>query len=825
MEIVLHNKDVKGFVRNIKKIVIVIFVSIFSGTFLLSSANAATFYINPKNSTIERGCARSVDVLINVTGESANAAEVEISYDPSKISIIDSNEGVAGKQIQIGNAFESYFFNEVNESTGTIKLAGASFFSVLTSEKTFATINFTSIGNVTSSDFNIRFDGVGETQDSNIAQSESNVDILSGVVNGTVNFIDGPCEADTTAPLVNFITPTNGAKDVPLDSNIVITITDTESGLDLDSLEFVVNGVTYTVSDPNVTYVLNGDTYTFTIDPVDDFYENSASVISVNGADLAGNTFSKQIIFNQPVVEPAPRDNESPVVNFINPINLETNVGGTETITLKIFDDSSGVNIQSVTIYVNGQAFNFNDFNYSGDPLEYLISLYGSGIILENQVNTLRITGVDFTNNYFDVQIIFNIPLQQECEEPVVDDNQDDQGEDNNNQDDVPVNDILLPGISDIIDDLNENPDQLEDQVKNCYGEELEFKEVPTIFREILSSENPFEGTPLADTAVADLVRETGVSGFAALMSVLLFGMNLLPLLTLILGTPGIGLKMLTTLLGKKHDEPWGVIVDASTRKPVPFAVCEIYSEGSQYKLTQSVSDLEGRYGFILSDGRYRLEIKQSGYKTFNKEIIIRDKQSSLIIDVELIPVDKTIEYKERRLKKIWSGFKYYYARFSKAVFIFGFLFSFISLFLSFGIFNLIVFTVYTLIMLSFVLPEFNKRDKFASVINSENGLRVPFVQVKIYDPVTWKLVDSVITNFNGQFDFFGEGGDYAILVVARGYEFPSKLNKFKTSKEYNSMILVPLSKGKNKIEIFVDPKSESSKSKNQSSNIDSPFS
>ncbi len=168
-----------------------------------------------------------------------------------------------------------------------------------------------------------------------------------------------------------------------------------------------------------------------------------------------------------------------------------------------------------------------------------------------------------------------------------------------------------------------------------------------------------------------------------------------------------------------------------------------------------------------------------------------------------------------------------FYKRFSRILFLFGFVFSLISILITSSYINLIVLIIYSLLIISFVLPSLFEKQKYAAVINSSNDLRVPFAQIKIFDPVTWKLVDSKVTNFNGQFDFFGKPGEYGILVAARGFKFPSKKSNHKLSEEkYNSIALVKLSQGRNKIELYVDPRDNSSEGNDYGgSNISSPFS
>ncbi|MCA9386586.1 carboxypeptidase regulatory-like domain-containing protein [Candidatus Dojkabacteria bacterium] len=805
-------------IKQIQRSIIVLFFMLIFALAVYTKVDAASFKFNPSTKSFERTCQRSVSIDINPEGELSNAAEIEITYDPSVITIVDQNPNIAGIQIQPGNAFETYFYNEVNVTTGKIKLAGASFVTSLSSNKTFATITFTSSALATSTNFTIKFDYPGATKDSNIADAVTSNDLLSSVVNGSYTFINGPCQADTTSPQVVFQNPTNGATGVSLNSNVTLQITDDQSGIDLDSITFIIDGVSYTTLNPEVSYTGNSTNYNFVINPVNDFPVNQASTVVVTGKDIAGNTFSKQIIFNIPTPPPVTTDNEEPIIGFVNPVNLDSNVQVNEDIIITLGDNGSGVNLSTLIIYINGQPVTTSTQGVvvSGNPNLYTITIPGTGRIIANQVNFLRVVGSDFEGNSFDRQIVFNIPQAIQC--PTDTDPNDPDAPDS--VDDPITN---TPEYQELLEDFKSNPDSLEKQIKNCYGQEIEINEVPTIVSEVLKSENLLKGTALENTVIDSIAKETSTSGFAALFAIILLSLNILPVLSLVAAAPGLGVKLLSILFGKSNTNPWGVITSAVDNKPVPFAVCQIFTQGSQFKVTQSISDLDGRYGFILSPGKYRLEIKQSGFKQFDLDIDIDEGQESVIRDVKLLPINQTGDYSENIFQQLFKVLLVVYKKISIFMFVFGYIFSIISMIIAPSFANFIIFSIFTTTILVYFLPILFKRSQFASIVDVETGLRIPFAQIKIFNSNTWQLIDSKVTNYNGLFDFYGEAGTYGIVVEARGYQFPSSKNKYPTAgKNRNNVLLVDLKKGKNNITIFLDPLKGNNLFKD---NINSPFS
>ena len=261
---------------------------------------AASFKFIPPSKQFLSGCNSSINIAVDTENRNSNAADIEFYYNPSEITILDSVSNIANKQIKPGDAYESYFGNIIDENTGKVVLTGGSFVTNLNGNKTFATIEFQSKPGVTSTNFTIKYDGAGATRDSNVAEAATSDDLLTSIGNGSYTFTTGNCVADTEPPKIFFQNPKNYDLGVALNNNLVIKITDNQSGVDLNNLVFTINGDNYKATDPEVSYVGNLLDYTFTINPRNDFYPDKASSVLVNARDIAGNKSSDQIVFNIP---------------------------------------------------------------------------------------------------------------------------------------------------------------------------------------------------------------------------------------------------------------------------------------------------------------------------------------------------------------------------------------------------------------------------------------------------------------------------------------------------------------------------------------------
>lgn len=259
-----------------------------------------TFGISPSSGTYIRGCTQAVDIVMNISSGQSNAADAILTYDTSKLDIIDALPSIPGIQILPGNAYESYAGNSVNTTTGEIKLVGYSSISTLQGAATFATIFFKAKPFAANGALIFTFTGANPytTLDSNIADATTAYDMLTGVTNGNYTFTAGSCASDTTPPTVTFVSPTHLATNVAPNATVTIKVADTGSGVSLPSLKVIINGITYSSASPEMSITGSPASYTVTVIPNSPLPTNATSVISVIVEDTAGNKRNANISVN-----------------------------------------------------------------------------------------------------------------------------------------------------------------------------------------------------------------------------------------------------------------------------------------------------------------------------------------------------------------------------------------------------------------------------------------------------------------------------------------------------------------------------------------------
>jgi len=277
-------------------------------------ADAAKFYPLTESSEISAGCNTTLNLMLDTEGTNSPAADAIISFNPEQVDIIDQNSSVNGIQIRSGNGYEFFPGNKVDITEGKIYLSGISIMSALNGVYNHGAIIFKTKPGVTNANFNFDFT-LGDTLDSNIANTNGD-DVLNSVSNAQFNVnANNYCGNDTTPPQVSNLQPPNNAKNVGLESNLLFTISDNQSGVDIDSIIVSLDGILYSNGDPEFEYTGTSAQYQITINPTSPLTDGAQIYINIDGSDIIGNTMNVfKSSFNAP---------QTPVVAICGNGNIE----------------------------------------------------------------------------------------------------------------------------------------------------------------------------------------------------------------------------------------------------------------------------------------------------------------------------------------------------------------------------------------------------------------------------------------------------------------------------------------------------------------------
>lgn len=263
-----------------------------------------SFSFSPTSGEYKESCNSSVNIVLDTGSNSSNAANIIIHYDPSQIDITDSDNSISGTQIQSGNIYEAYAENNVNSEIGEIRLTGFSIIKPFSGSGTFGTIHFIPKTSVTTVQFSIEFTRIGETLDSNIAETNSSNDILQSVNNASYSVVIAECVEDRIGPIITPVKPTQYEFldcETEKCSEVKFNVCDSDSGVDINTVSAEINGTTYLPSDTDhFAYTTNNNCYNITVTLLNELPKDEAITAYYRASDFKGNSSSRSVVFNLP---------------------------------------------------------------------------------------------------------------------------------------------------------------------------------------------------------------------------------------------------------------------------------------------------------------------------------------------------------------------------------------------------------------------------------------------------------------------------------------------------------------------------------------------
>jgi hypothetical protein len=228
--------------------------------------------------------------------------------------------------------------------------------------------------------------------------------------------------------------------------------------------------------------------------------------------------------------------------------------------------------------------------------------------------------------------------------------------------------------------------------------------------------------------------------------------------------------SLLLAALGlKKKNKPWGTVYDSVTKQPLDPAYV-ILEDLNGKEIATSITDLDGRYGFLIPAGQYRIVAKKTNY-TFpsnkllgkNNDELYQELYFNEIINVieggviaKNIPMDpinfdwNEFAKKQEGLMKFFSLRDIWVNHISDILFIFGIVVALIAVIVSPVLYNIAIVVVYVIL---FILKKTILRPKaFGYVKQKTTGKPLSFAIIRIFFAGSENEVIHKITDKNGKY-------------------------------------------------------------------------
>lgn len=162
-----------------------------------SAYAAVTFSLNPATQTMAVGNTVNVNIMLDTGGQSVTGGTAVLTYDPTKLSVLDASPSSVGTQISSGTIFTNPLTNLADTVAGKITLDYGSPQSTFSGQGTFGTISFKALTSISSTPVSFVLTGTRGTS----AVYSGGANVLSAATNGSYTIsLSGSAVTPTSTP-------------------------------------------------------------------------------------------------------------------------------------------------------------------------------------------------------------------------------------------------------------------------------------------------------------------------------------------------------------------------------------------------------------------------------------------------------------------------------------------------------------------------------------------------------------------------------------------------------------------------------------------------
>jgi hypothetical protein len=263
-----------------------------------------------------------------------------------------------------------------------------------------------------------------------------------------------------------------------------------------------------------------------------------------------------------------------------------------------------------------------------------------------------------------------------------------------------------------------------------------------------------------------------------------------LPIVSILVSNPATALSfpiriwnLIPTLLGfKRRRRPWGTVYDSVTKQPLdPVHVTLLDESGKEVATT--ITDLDGRFGFLVPAGKYKISVKKTDYVFpsikmtgkntdelyadlyFGEEIYINGEEDLVIKNIPMDAVKfnwNEFEKKNKGLLRFYSKFDLFLAKLSSILFFAGFVMSLVMIFFSSLLINYILAGFYVFVL---ILRFLGVRVKSPGYVFDKVGNPLSFGLVKVFSSSLNHEIAHGVIGKTGKYYILTPNGNYYIKV------------------------------------------------------------
>jgi len=302
---------------------------------------------------------------------------------------------------------------------------------------------------------------------------------------------------------------------------------------------------------------------------------------------------------------------------------------------------------------------------------------------------------------------------EPECVGPDCENNDGDAGDntDNNDNGGGGIDDVLFDGsgVGDVLTTIQDEVYNTSEKIYDSVSKSI--KSITPAVKEVLNDPVGKATTEAVATAGVATGLYFGVVNAAFSSPIAFSEIVLTPLRLWGLFLSALGIR--------KRRSPWGTVYDSVTKQPLDPAYV-VLQDLNGNEVATSITDLDGRYGFLVPKGQYRIVANKTNYEFPSKKLVGRSRDElyqdlyfNEIIDVaedgevimKNIPLDpikfdwNEFAKKDKKLMRFFSRRQIWINVISDLLFILGLVITTISTINSPVIYNIIILAIYVVII------------------------------------------------------------------------------------------------------------------------------
>jgi hypothetical protein len=241
---------------------------------------------------------------------------------------------------------------------------------------------------------------------------------------------------------------------------------------------------------------------------------------------------------------------------------------------------------------------------------------------------------------------------------------------------------------------------------------------------------------------------------------------------------------ILMTALGiRKRTRPWGVVYDSVTKQPIDPAYVILKNTAGK-EVSSAITDLDGRFGFLVAPGIYQLSASKTNYLFpsqklsnmiedeiynnlyFGGNIEIKQDGEAILKNIPMDPLKfdwNEFAKKDKKLMRFYSKLDIVMRKIFDIFFIVGFAVAIVAFFAAPYPYNLVILSIYLLLLLLRIIGV--KPKAYGRIAVGLTGDPLSFAVLRVVTPGTNVEVAHKVADKYGRYYCLVPKGEYYVKI------------------------------------------------------------